>query len=235
MPVRRRLPFASVLLSVWLLTPLHGQPAVQETVRIRHYDVVGTTAAALDRSLDGAGPRRDGRPFAGYTHTALEWRFTSARDFDGCGVTAAHVRVDAEITLPRWTPPQDAEAGLRKAWVAFADALHAHENGHVDLARAAARALHDTLSFVRGATCDEVEREANAAGQRVLGRLEDAHRRYDTQTRHGAVEGVVRPSVALGAEAAELRQERSVAAGIVLVMLVLLLWIARRHRGTNTV
>jgi predicted secreted Zn-dependent protease len=232
MSVRRILPFPGVLLAACLLGPLHAQPPVHENVRIRHYDVVGTNAQALDRSLDTAGPRSGERAFAGYTHTALEWRFTFDRVDNACVIVAAHVRMDAEITLPRWTPPADAEAGLRKAWVTFADALHAHETGHVDLARAAARELHDTLSNVRAAGCVEVEREANAAGERALGRLAEAHRRYDAETEHGAAQGAVRPSLAVREEAAELRQERGGAA-VLIVMVVLLLWIARDIRSRS--
>jgi predicted secreted Zn-dependent protease len=231
MPVRRLLPLPALLLAACLLSPLHAQPPVHETVRIRHYDVVGATAAALDRSLDTAGPRSGGKPFAGYTTTSLEWRFTSGRDNGACAVIAAHVRMDAEITLPRWTPPADAEAGLRKAWVDFADALHVHETGHVDLARDAARELHDTLSIVRAAGCDAVEREANAAGERILGRLAEAHRRYDAETEHGAAQGVVRPSTALREAAATRNHGES--AAFLIVMLVLLLWIARDVRRSS--
>jgi len=55
------------------------------------------------------------------------------------------VSVNAQILLPRWTPPTDTEPGLAAEWTRFIAALETHEAGHKDISAKAGRDIADQV------------------------------------------------------------------------------------------
>jgi predicted secreted Zn-dependent protease len=210
---RVRLRHHAVLLALALAAPVPAaaQRGVYEEVRYRWFAVEGATAAELNRSIDAVGAHPDAPGFAGYTHTTLNWTFRTRPHEHGCGLTDVRVRLDAEVSLPRWDPPAAAAPALRAAWDAMAAGLRVHEEGHVEIARDAARAIHDTLAAFTAPTCDGIDAAANAAATRENARAVTRGRDYDRETGHGRTQGAVRPTdpAPLAGDAGEPRRRRT--------------------------
>jgi predicted secreted Zn-dependent protease len=137
------------------------------------------------------GPEEDGRRFHGHTAWNINWRYTSQPWGNACGATRVEVTAVIVITLPRWDPPPQAPDELRHRWDVYLTALREHEEGHRDLAVAAARRVHSRLSGFRTGDCRTFSREANAEGRYILDRLRADNRRYDEETGHGRTQGAV--------------------------------------------
>jgi predicted secreted Zn-dependent protease len=157
------------------------------------YDIRGSTAEELHREMQRLGPEEDGRRFHGHTGWTVNWRFVSQPSGRACRATRVEVTAEITITLPRWRTPPDAPDDLRPQWDAYLAALRVHEEGHRDLAVAAARRAHSRLSGFRTSDCRDFNRDANAEGQRILDRLRADNRRYDEKTGHGRTQGAVWP------------------------------------------
>jgi len=61
-----------------------------------------------------------------------------------------------------------------------------HEQGHYDITALGAREVHDRSSTLTSAQCPEINREVQQIEGDVQTRINQANRRYDTQTNHGA-------------------------------------------------
>jgi predicted secreted Zn-dependent protease len=157
------------------------------------YDIRGSTAEDLYREMQRLGPEQDGRRFHGHTAWTINWRYTSQPSGSACRATRVEVTAEITLTLPRWHAPPDAPAELRRQWDAYLAALRVHEEGHRDLAVAAARRVHSRLSGFRTSDCRDFNRDANAEGRRILDRLRADDRRYDEETGHGRTQGAVWP------------------------------------------
>jgi predicted secreted Zn-dependent protease len=73
-------------------------------------------------------------------------------------------------------------------------ALKRHEQGHVDIALAAANKLSRSLQQLkRYRSCSVLERHAESSGQRVLRSLREKEDRYDAITNHGEMQAPSSP------------------------------------------
>jgi predicted secreted Zn-dependent protease len=75
---------------------------------------------------------------AGNRHRVRAWCSAEYHGIcsDGCGgctLREVRVSVHAEIVLPRWTPPADADSSVVTEWTRFIAALETHEAGHKDI------------------------------------------------------------------------------------------------------
>lgn len=150
---------------------------VAVTVDERTYEVFGADERMLELAMDLRGPRRGGRAFVAFTDWEAHWTLTDS---------GPRVRFHAVVTLPRWQPPRLDSTDLLDRWTRFRAAVAAHEQGHVDIGLAAARALSATLADAPphpGAWAD--------MAHAVVSPYLDLERRYDAETRHGATQGAV--------------------------------------------
>jgi len=194
---------AAVLLGVVPPPPVQASPQSPDlaspaspVIRVLEevYDIRGSTAEELHREMQRLGPpAEDGRRFYGHTAWNIRWRFLVEPSGNSCRATRVEVTAYIVLTLPRWTPPQEAPEELRHRWDAFMAALRAHEEGHRDLAVAAARRVHSRISGFRTASCRDFNREVNREGERILDRLRTDNLRYDEETRHGMAQGAEWP------------------------------------------
>lgn len=140
---------AFMILPYIALCASYVQPSLDQYVPdadyIIYYDIRGSTEEDLQQQMNWLGPvGLDGKTHMGY----CEWE--------------GEVSLKITVTLPRWTPPENADPNLIAKWDNLVKNLAKHENGHAIIAR------------------------ANAGSPNIQG-LSDA---YDAKTNNGANQGV---------------------------------------------
>jgi predicted secreted Zn-dependent protease len=164
-------------------------PGINGRTTVIYYDVQGRTFAEVAASMRKGGPTIDGRSFVGETRSPMAWRWRiQSRSGASCTLRDVSVRVNAEITLPRWTPPADAEPGLVDEWNRFLTALELHEAGHKDITARAGREILDRLRGESG-SCALLNTRANDVARAIVARAMKEQQAYDVATRHGLTQG----------------------------------------------
>ena len=154
-----------------------------------YYDVHGRTARELHADMRRLGPKVDGTSFVGETRSPMRWSWqTESKGSGTCAIRQVSVSVNAQVTLPRWTPPPDTEPGLVTEWKRFISALETHEAGHKDISAKAGRAIIDRLRGLSG-LCSELSSRANEVARVIVERANEEQRTYDAVTRHGLAQG----------------------------------------------
>ena len=113
-----------------------------------------------------------GRTFVGETRSPMQWAWrTEPSRLGNCSIRDVVVTVNAQITLPRWTPPADTEPGLVTEWKRFLTALEVHEAGHKDISARAGREIRERL---RGLSepCPLIGSRANDIARTIVERIE---------------------------------------------------------------
>ena len=165
--------------------PRTEAPAVRNAT-IVYYKVAGATAPQLLEQLTAFGPVSD-EGYRGHALTRwwVSWRWPVPAD-GSCRLEEAVVAQRITVTFPRWTPPATATPALIARWNAYARALAAHEQGHVDFVVAHVPAI---LAAIKEATCAT----ANAAAERAAAAIDQHDRAYDAATGHGVTQGASFP------------------------------------------
>jgi predicted secreted Zn-dependent protease len=154
-----------------------------------YYDAHGRTAAELRADMGKLGPKLDGTTFVGETRSPMRWTWrTESTGAGSCSIRDVSVFVNAQITLPRWTPPADAEPSLLAEWNRFLGALETHEGGHKDISAKAGTAIIDRLRGL-SAVCSMLGTRANDLARDIVERASAEQRAYDATTRHGLTQG----------------------------------------------
>ncbi len=162
----------------------------RETYRVR-----GNTLDELSASIE---PQRyrdsSGMAWDAYTWWEVRWSYPFVERIDSCALGGEQVRVDIRMHLPRWEPPSGADPELASTWTHYITALEAHEEGHAQIALAAACEVRQVLrSLEPQPDCVRMELAADQATQVVIDRYHDLEVQYDLETDHGATEGAVLP------------------------------------------
>ena len=177
---------------------------VQGRTSVTYYDVHGSTYAELRADMRRSGPKIDGGSFVGETRSPMRWSWRSESIGGGsCAMRDVRVSVNAQILLPRWTPPANVDSSLVSEWKRFIAALETHEAGHKDIS---ARAGHDLENQLRGMTglCSQLGTRASDIARRILDKADADQKRYDAETRHGITQGTgFRPPSVIAAASAD--------------------------------
>lgn len=191
----RLLPIVStVLLAACASAPrnpvLDKYPAgVTGRTTVLYYDVHGRTFEELRTDMHRLGPKIDGSSFVGETRSPMQWSWrTESMGVSNCSIREVTVAVNAQITLPRWTPPPDTEPGLVAEWKRFSAALETHEAGHKDISTKAAHAIIEKLRGIAG-PCLGISMRANDLAHGIVARASEEQQMYDATTRHGLTQG----------------------------------------------
>ena len=164
-------------------------PGVIGHTTVVYYDVHGSTFVELRTDMRARGPKVNGASFVGETRAPMAWTWkTTALGRSNCTIREVSVRVNAEITLPRWTPPADTEPGLLAEWNRFLEALEAHEAGHKDISARSGKAIIDQIRGLSG-TCVQINARANEIARAIVERSGREQIAYDATTRHGLTQG----------------------------------------------
>lgn len=159
------------------------------------YAVAGTTPAAIRASMDSRKPpafAKDG-DHDGVTLWDLKWSFRFDDRRDSCSLAGATV----ELTVVVLTPELDS-SGLtpetRERWLAYLDALEAHEATHVGIETDGATALQAYYAEPRSrASCSQLGQELYDRGVGQIGAIVASDRDFDARSGHGGTDGAVFP------------------------------------------
>jgi predicted secreted Zn-dependent protease len=154
-----------------------------------YYDVHGRTVAELRADMRRVGPKIADSSFVGETRSPMRWNWrTESAGASSCTIREVTLSVNAQITLPRWTPPADTEPGLAAEWARFVAALETHEAGHKDISAKAGRAIVDRLRGLSG-LCSQLGSRANDIARDIVDKAASEQKAYDAATRHGLTQG----------------------------------------------
>lgn len=151
-------------------------------VTTSYYDVRGNTADELDRQIRSNGPMQ-GHAIAVAAVNFEPVQVLQEVGSDGCRFKTARFRVNAAITLPRWTDRlQSPDRDLRRAWKGLADYARAHEQTHVRIAEEFAKLLGDQLMAMPAERdCQRLDARAERVVERVARAHERAQRAFDAE------------------------------------------------------
>lgn len=156
---------------------------------VDYYDVQGNTFRELATSMRRLGPRVAGTSFVGETRSPMRWNWrTESVGASECSIRDVTVSVSAQVTLPRWNAPEDADPALVAEWRRFLLALETHESGHKDIS---AKAGRDIVNRLRGMTgsCSQISSRANDIAMSIVEKAAQEQIAYDAVTRHGLTQG----------------------------------------------
>ncbi|MFY7940762.1 MAG: DUF922 domain-containing protein [Burkholderiaceae bacterium] len=162
---------------------------VEEIVSNSYYTARPAAGATLLEILNTASPvRQNGRTFHAYTSWDVRWTFRWQQGSDGrCAITAVNTKLKAEILLPK---VQSAEMGVAVAFNQYLNSLRAHEEGHLQIARSAAKKIDQKIrSLPTASSCQVLEVEANREGMAILDAAKKEESAYDVYTAHGCQQG----------------------------------------------
>ena len=166
-------------------------PGVSGHTTITYYDVEGRTYQEVRADMRRQGPRIDGRTFFAEARSPMRWNWSIDRSGSTfCVLRNVTVSVNAQITLPRWKAPPDAEPSLVVEWRRFISALEKHEAGHKDISAKAGREIIRRLNGY-SATCGLINARANEIARGIVERAAVEQREFDAATRHGINQGAL--------------------------------------------
>lgn len=139
------LPPSNALVPLLGLVLLVSGCTTTSQVSTRYYDVSGSTSQELDREIRRKGPR-GGKAIATAGIDIRSVDLEPSVSGGLCRFRQVTFRVSAAIILPQWreaTSSRDAE--LRRLWSGFSAYARAHEEAHVKIAEAFARAIEGSF------------------------------------------------------------------------------------------
>ena len=179
-------------------TPAHAleteAPSIHDTVE--YHDITGNTEADLGAALKRLpyAETSDDRSFAANTRWQLRWKFSVESAGGGCRLVSATTDLDVQMNLPRWKAPPFARPELVKRWDAFAAALRKHEDGHRDIAVAAAYEIVERAQKTQPASdCEAFKRRLSRIADATVREYRDKESSYDATTMHGRAQGASFP------------------------------------------
>lgn len=181
------------LLPLWLVLADSDVSRVRTQRANHYYDIEGGTAEELRAAINRSGPfdaHGDGKRYDGFTNWYVGWTYDYRNAGGACRLTRLDVRLEINVTFPRWTDQSHASADLVDRWNAYLRALSSHEVRHEEIGRRAAEtisALRDRIA--QRPSCDQLEAEIRAMADETLSEARREEFRYDKDTDHGRTQG----------------------------------------------
>jgi Predicted secreted Zn-dependent protease len=164
-------------------------PGVLGRTTVTYYDIQGRTLAELSAEMRRLGPKVDGTSYVGETRSPMRWSWrTESTAGSTCTIRNIVVSVNAQILLPRWTPPAGVDSALVTEWRRFIAALETHEAGHKDITARAGSTIEEQLRGLSG-SCTMISARATDIARVIADQEAGEQRRYDAETRHGLTQG----------------------------------------------
>lgn len=159
------------------------------------YKVFGNSERSLRENLDKNSPcKQDGKIFDAFTTWYVKWFFKWKYNEGKFEISEANSNVEIKFVMPDWVDKSKASNSLQKKWEKYFAALQEHEAGHRNIGVEAAKAVIVAIKNVPPAFSSEtLEKNANAAANRVLERYRTQEEEYDRLTEHGETTGAIFP------------------------------------------
>lgn len=177
------------------IAPVTPRSEVKLNLKTIYYEVEGSNAAEIQAQMDKLGPLDDsGKRFYGKTDGEFRWRWAYSEKNGQCRLESLETELDVNITMPRWKTPPTAPADLVNTWSRFYNALQFHEDGHKYINIGLANQFTVEVKALPGfATCDELKKAVEEAGQRLKNNASQQNSLYDQRTQNGRTQGAVFP------------------------------------------
>lgn len=159
-------------------------------ITTNYFKVSGASERELRRSINQSRPWKD-KP-EGDAHTAwkIEWTFSMTSSQTACRVHSFATKTAITMTLPKWTSNPSAPQALARRWESYLAALKVHEEGHKQIALAAAAEIQKRVKALKPAPeCDALSASVNNTARDVIAEYRQKEIEYDRKTDHGATQG----------------------------------------------
>jgi predicted secreted Zn-dependent protease len=157
-------------------------PVAPEGPQVQYYEVKGDDVAALLRALEARGKHAE-------SSWKLAYEYKSAPQGTGCKVVSVNTSLQQSITLPRWSPPPNADGGLVERWKRYVQDLRQFEEKRLEPARALEAALGPALTGLEpAATCDALEAAARSRYETLVARAKAAEADFVARSRSGLID-----------------------------------------------
>lgn len=178
-----------------LLAPITVAAAPVININNIYYNVSGETAEDIWTDIMKKSPvMQNGKQHVAYTRWYVNWSFWWVDKVESCEISGVSVSLDITYTLPKLTQNTSMTDALSNHWQNYYSALYRHEQGHKDFGVKAAEQIETELAAMAARPdCSQLEREANAAANRILDKFRQIEIRYDQSTNHGLSTGAVFP------------------------------------------
>ncbi len=161
----------------------------------QYYDVSGATPDQIRAEMNQNGTKwDDGRTYDSVTTWNLKWTYDYDCSNHTCRAGGFKTNVDITFRFPKWIQPADASQDLIAKWDTYMQHLITHENGHRDMAVAAAEQLcRDVQTLPLAESPEALDKEIQALASNEMDRLNTDEKQYDVTTIHGTTQGAVFP------------------------------------------
>ncbi|MBX3596388.1 MAG: DUF922 domain-containing protein [Rhizobiaceae bacterium] len=174
----------SYLATFLLAGMLSGSVSFAETVSrsYSYFTIGGATPAELESEMSRLGPQIKG---SAYRHPgATRMEFASRVGYGSrngrCKIVSAQVSIKANVILPRWKRPGNADAGARLFWDVLSADIVRHEESHLVIARNHARKLERELKALPARkNCELMSRDAENRKDKIMADHDREQQRFD--------------------------------------------------------
>lgn len=168
-------------------------PSVTE--KYEYYEISGDCEKDLRGQMRQNGVTwNDGKKYQSLTIWHVTWDYDYDRTPQACVADSFRAKVEIIFRYPRWVRSDAAAPSLVEKWDEYMRHLTVHENGHRDMAVAAAAELSRAVAALPPATtCAELDRRVRALCRVRMQKLSEDERGYDETTGHGKTQGAVFP------------------------------------------
>lgn len=155
-----------------------AQAAPAFTTKYAYYKVSGDSAAGVYVSMLKRGPHVRGEK--AYAATSAESSQRGKLELkNSCRIIDYQYRVDFVIRLPKLADEAALSPAARSRWQQFSSFLRKHEESHRSVWMGCANEIQTRVSAVRGKSCAEVDRKAQAIRDQVQTACNHKHVAFD--------------------------------------------------------
>jgi predicted secreted Zn-dependent protease len=186
---------AIIAVSAW--GTQHAQAGPAFTTKYNYYKVSGDSAAGVYVSMLKRGPHVRGSKAYAATSAASSQRGKLELK-NSCRIIDYQYAIDFVIRLPKLTDEASLSPKARARWQQFSAFLRKHEETHRSIWIGCANEIQTRVSSVRGKSCDEVDKKAQAIRDEVQKACNRKHITFDAAeqkklAKHPFVKMVIAP------------------------------------------
>lgn len=157
---------------------------------MERYPVSGTTTDEITQSLRGALDQEGG--FLG--HWSVGWRYSyrfgdNVSSKAGCRTQNVRVDMQTKVRVPDWKTSSDAPADVTSAWQKYTLAFEDHIREHENIAIRTAGDFVQKLERMTDMSCNQLRLDIDREARSMTDRLQERHRKFDADSKHGAAAG----------------------------------------------
>lgn len=175
----------------------HGAGPVgrlSSTITTNYYTFGGTNAAKLRAAMIEARPWKQTMNFDAHTKWHVQSNYRYQHTNGEHRLVGIEIKATVAITLPAWVPGKPVSRELVTRWQKCFLGLSAHEQGHLQLALAAAAEVKRRLEELPGfVSAQELKAAADRVFKETIEDFEERERAYDKVTGHGRTQGAIFP------------------------------------------